>query len=354
MYGTLRFLYENALTSDMITVTNQASGAVTGTLKTGTGDAVLALAGSYSGDNNRLYTVQIDDVSGGDDIGNATFAWRSSESPDGFWEASGVSTDDEIILLEDGIYVYWLTGGEFDLYDYWNWKVFSRYQAGNMLDWDWHTTYRSATLASPNEINIDLGSAQTLTTIVIAGHNLTSGATVTLKAGTTAACADYTNALSVANVINEYFSEEYRYWKVQITDAANPDGYIEIAHLYLGTYVELSVPNADWGASLNTRKVLQESVNPAGVVNRYVFSEQRILDLAFPIIYAADVASLQAIFDDCLDTDTGASRPLFIHLFSDSADHLFLMDLPEELPLEFRIYNIYSTSFTLTEAVRAV
>jgi hypothetical protein len=34
--------------------------------------------------------------------------------------------------------------------------------------------------------------------------------------------------------------------------------------------------------------------------------------------------------------------------------YLLLMDLPEELPMQFRIYNIYSTQFVLTEAVRAV
>ena len=350
MYGSTRYLYQNLITADMLTVTDQAVGAITGALKNGTGSAVMSLAGAYSGSRNRLYTLQIDDVAGGTGIGGATFSWRNSDTATGLWESSGIATTSELYLLEDNLYVYWLAGGDFALYDFWTWKTFARYLPANLIDYDWHTTYRSLTLASPNVIDIDFGAPTLITAFLLAGHNFTNAATVTLKAGTTPACADYSLSVAYSTFYRAYLSQTYQYWQVTISDAANPASFIEIAHLYLGRYVELT-RNPDFGSEIPVRYITQSSATPAGVSNRYIQSKQTTIALKYPLLRAADVTALQMMFAACHDLTTGRIQPMFIDLFSDTAGFIFLVDLPEDFPLTFFRPNLYATNLTLAERV---
>ena len=92
-------------------------------------------------------------------------------------------------------------------------------------------------------ILFDLLAAMTLSLVAIINHNLTSGATITLTAGTTSACSDYSVAVSYrADDAFKYIAggRTYRYWKLTFADAANPDGYIEIGFVMLGLSTTLS------------------------------------------------------------------------------------------------------------------
>lgn len=150
-----------------------------------------------------------------------------------------------------------------------------------------------------------------------------------------------------------YLSQSYQYWQVAISDAANPASYLEIAHLYLGLYVELT-RNPDFGSEIPVRYITQSSATPAGVSNRFLQSKQATLALKYPLLRAADVTALQAMFAACHDFTTGVIQPIFLDLFSDTAGFTFLVDLPEDFPLTFYRPNLYATDFSFVEKVRAL
>ena len=95
----------------------------------------------------------------------------------------------------------------------------------------------------------DLGSAIKLTCIGIFGHNLTSAATVTLQAHTSDSwgAPAYEVQLTLAtdvdgNVLPRIvfcFDETYRWWRIYINDATNPDEKIQIARIMAGQFYEM-------------------------------------------------------------------------------------------------------------------
>ena len=89
-------------------------------------------------------------------------------------------------------------------------------------------------------INIDLGSAQEVKVLIIDDHNMSSGATITLKGVDPTI---FSEAVTwVDDKIVHYLSvaTTKRYWQIQITDAGNTDGYIDIGEIFLGSYMELT------------------------------------------------------------------------------------------------------------------
>lgn len=120
----------------------------------------------------------------------------------------------------------------------------------------------NATTAS-TKFEIDLGSSLAIVCVSLHTHNLSSAATVTLKAGTTAGASDVLNstgnaAYSVTFDATRNFSTHYdvildanvtaRYWTVEITDTGNSDGYVEIGRV--GVWQGLTpATNFSWGVS---------------------------------------------------------------------------------------------------------
>ena len=156
MYGALRFLY-NSLNlipdSDAITPSSQATGIVGGTEKTvGMGTATMFAVGSFSGTSSLTYTVQIDDVSAGQDIGNATFRWKTSATATGTWEASAQTTATSLTTLSNGVQIAFIagTGDDFELWDTWEFEASAIYRKSNLLDLNRHRVWRSANFEDEN------------------------------------------------------------------------------------------------------------------------------------------------------------------------------------------------------------
>lgn len=107
----------------------------------------------------------------------------------------------------------------------------------------WRTTG-----CSSEWVKFDLGSAMRIKRIAIFGHNLTSGATITLEANT---IDDWTSPpLSKGLVwftgpIVEGLDNLYRWWRLVFTNAGNPDGYIEIGRICAGDHFEPTINYRD-------------------------------------------------------------------------------------------------------------
>ncbi len=180
--GRCRFLYDNLVTlASMISVSSLRTGLVYGPKKTGTGSATMNAAGDFSGTEDLRYTVEIDSVAGGAEIGQATFKWSDGN---GSWNATGVTTSASPITLNNGVTVAFVAGSgdDFVLADRWDFLAVNLFNASKLIDWHRDRRYRSAGLSSPNTITIDLGSAQEVEALALWDHNLTDGATITVLA----------------------------------------------------------------------------------------------------------------------------------------------------------------------------
>lgn len=108
-------------------------------------------------------------------------------------------------------------------------------------------------------IEIDLGSAKAVDLIALMFTNFTSAATWRVQAGTTTAYSNYDSTAVTAwagatqNVDRPHAmlylaaAQTYRYWKITLTDAANPAGYFEAGRVILADALQFT-RNYSYGA----------------------------------------------------------------------------------------------------------
>lgn len=478
MYGALRFLYNdlNLISdSDSITASSQAYGIIGGVEKIlGTGSATMFSVGNFSATDSLTYTVQIDSVSSGNEIGQSTFRWKTSDTADGTWEASAQSTATSLTTLNNGTQIAFIagTGNDFELWDTWQFEATALYSISHLLNLNRHKKWRSGTFLDENLLSngdmeegftsgladdwskvgssqtfaeetttvhtsggsaqkvtvvadgedcgisqsvtltagswyhvsawvyqnsqrdftlacsdlngssddttvpattwtectwttyssaggsqtlqiyqtlgncttsdyviiddvqifelptfvIDLGSAQTPTAIILQDHNITSTAEIKLQANASNAWTSpsYDTTMTVQDPAIEYISgNTYRYWRVVINDPDNSDGYNEISELFVGTYLELSRINADWGSTRIYGKALHGGLE--GNVRQYIDGQQERLNLNFNITTNTDFDNLNTMRTALLADSSYVIQPLWVHLFYDVDSTLFLM-----------------------------
>lgn len=125
----------------------------------------------------------------------------------------------------------------------------------NVGTWPLAESARSADLATAStKITIDWGSAKTAQLLTFPRHNLSSTATIRWKRGTTAGASDVADSGSTSVWLftpRRYRGDVYevivlqstatsaRYETIEIVDASNTDGYVDIGRVFIG---ELFVP----------------------------------------------------------------------------------------------------------------
>jgi len=355
--GNARFLYDNRITSEsMISVSSLRTGMVTGAIKRGTGSAVLNPSGNYTETTDKEYIIEIDSIAAGAEVGQATFKWSAGG---GGWNASGVITSATNITLNNGVTINWSSGSgdDFVVGDRWYLKGINLFNAGRMIDLDRDNRYRSAALESPNTITIDKLSAQEEKALVIFDHNLTSGATIALKENTANAWS--TPAFSEGVTWNlekmlHYLSaaQTYRYDQIQITDPSNPDGYIEISELFLGSYLELS-KNFDNGYSRQINFLMDKNTTPYGVGKKRFYNQQSVFTFDFNDMPAADVTSMITLINAVSNRDTGLFNPFWFNPDSDVPNEFYLVEITS-LPVNHSKLSYFNMPLELTEVVTSV
>jgi len=368
MYGPLYIAYNNLITDhSMLILSSQATGKTSGSGKVGTGVATMAITGNFAGAFDLTYDLEIDSVAGGTEIGEATFKWRNSESGVGVWEETGVLTRSTAYALSaDGLGTglsithTGRTGEDFASGDSWQWFARATYGTERLLDRNRMTGWRSTGDSSEN-IVIDLGSAQTPTLVIIHDHNLTSGATVTIEAHTSDSWGSPSYSYEFTSITDPLYyyiptTQNYRYWRLVFEDSSNPDGYISINNIFLGTYLALQATNASWGSSAQDGYMLQSNDSASGVYRRYSYAQQQRLSLQFgDTMSNDDIDSLIALQAALVDENTNIVKPCWFHLFSDVAVNLKLMDWQDlgEFSHDYFAYLLNSgVAMTLSEVVK--
>ena len=99
------------------------------------------------------------------------------------------------------------------------------------------TTVWRSTTAGVQDIEIDFGSAQSADLIALVNHNLTSGAAITVSAGTTTGYLNFSQTMPYREFlafVRLSAAISYRYWRVRISDTSNQDSCIQVGYLGSG------------------------------------------------------------------------------------------------------------------------
>jgi len=355
--GKARFIFYNLITAEsMLAVSSLRAGIVTSALKEGSGSAILNPGGSFTGSVDLEYIAEIDSISGGAEVGQATFKWSDGT---GGWNERGVTTSASNLTLNNGVMVNFTTGSGADFFvgDRWYFKGVNLFNAGKMIDLDRDHRYRSATLGSPNTITVTFGSALEVMALVLFDHNLTSGATIVLKGNT----ADSWAAPAFSEVI-AWSSEKiihflsaattYRYWQLQITDAGNTDGHIEIGELFLGSYLELS-KNYNKGFSRDRRFLKDTNETPYGIRRHRFYNTRKIFSYDFNVLPTADITSLETLIDSICSRSAGTFQPFWFVPDSASPNDSHLVEIGS-LPVKHRSLTWYDTPLQFEEVMTSV
>lgn len=201
-------------------------------------------------------------------------------------------------------------------------------------------------------INIDLEIATEVKVLIIDGHNLSATATITLIGVEPTL---FTEAVTWAdNNIVYYLSvaTTKRYWHLQITDAANPDGYIDIGELFLGSYMELS-KTYSLGFSKGFALLYSSNRTPYGVIKKRFYNRQRSFRYNFNLLIAADITLLEAMIDSIASRSTGQLLPFWFNDDSGTPTQTWMVDI-SAIPENHRVLEYYRTSLELLEVMKSI
>jgi hypothetical protein len=183
--------------------------------------------------------------------------------------------------------------------------------------------WRSANVTGDKYLTVDLGATYDLTCAILSDHNLTVDAAVVLQGSTNG--TDWTtvstptitrtdNSLTIAidPIIVYFASAAYRYVRWKLTDAANPDAYIAVGRVFIGTYSQASKNyQYPWEIAPISLSAPHRALNGVVIVNRK--PTYRVFAFGFKVITAAQKDAIRQIVDYC-----GTHLPMFVDLAPDS------------------------------------
>ena len=191
------------------------------------------------------------------------------------------------------------------------------YPVGNVLDSRLSRIFKtdSSTTAT---IVFDCSAAVNVTSIIIANHNISSGVT-TLKLQGNATdswgtpSVDETLTWASGHIIKDITQASYRYWRIQIIDAGNSDGFISIGRAWIGDLYQ----SPGIAPAINHNRVSEsvKSITPSGQSYQDTRYKYSIITTTWPKLSHAEKAAIFAIFDD-IDIGT----PFFVTFEESNSD----------------------------------
>ncbi len=168
----------------------------------------------------------------------------------------------------------------------------------------------------------DLGASPNWNFVILLNHNLTSAATVTLTAGTTNACGDFSHSMTWREFDIYYRHTStltYRYFKLTFTDAGNSDGYISVGKVLLGFTTTLT-KNYRYGATVDYQT--GQRINESDLMVTHVDRLADIVELQ--LTWATLTTTIRDEMITFLKSLHGASIPLFIILDTDTYEGYYV------------------------------
>lgn len=361
--GKASFMATNMIVNSTtgVTASSQATGAISKAQKEGAGSASAILGGTYAGVNTIDFYVEIESTG---EIGVATFKW--SNDGGATFTGTGVATSTSPVTLQDGVTIQWTQGAGNDVVigDNWRFKAYLPYGRNKILDRDRDTEWRSTGVAAES-LTFDLGSAQTPTVLVILDHNLSASGSFRLQGS---------NASNFATLVSDYvvpYQANHvlyflgapllaaRYWRIQMADAGNSDGYLRLSEVFLGAYTRLTQTFA-LGDLRGRQRVGQRDRNLGGKFYGAANAVSNVFDLSWIRLSQDERDALMAVFDALTDLTNRAILPVFFSPLDTDTTKIYLCewsdqqaihssetDAPEYYQIPVRLAEIPRTLDTL-------
>jgi len=358
--GKASFMHTNMIvnTDAGITATTQASGVTSRPQKEGAGSANAILGGTYSGTANLDYYIEIQTTG---EIGVATFRW--SQDGGATFVASGVATSTSPVSLSNGVTVKWTQGSGNDVVvgDTWRFKGYLPYHRRNVLDRDRDTEWRSTGLTS-QALTFDLGSAKQPMALVVLDHNLTSGATITLQGASSGGFGSpVTYAVPWQSGKLLYYLglplQTFQFWRLVLSDAGNPDGYLRISEVFLGGYTRLD-RTFDLGDFRGKVRSGQRDRTLSGKFYGAVNTVLRVFDLSWVRLSQTDRDQiLLTVFDALNDLANRQVLPVFFNPMDTDLSQIYLCEWQDQQAIgasETDAPERYSVPVRLVETPRTL
>jgi len=201
-------------------------------------------------------------------------------------------------------------------------------------------------------IVFDAGSAVIVNSIAIANHNISSSVTTLKIQGNatdiwTSPSVDETLTYSSGIITKLFTGGSYRYWRIQIVDGSNPDGYISIGRAWVGKYFTMPYISPIIGHSRVSKSVKSVSVSGQSYMDARYFNST--IAVKFPLVTHAEKANMIAEFERI---DIGV--PFFVTFDETDSDLGILYVTIDQDSLNFNLLrnrNYYETALSLIEEI---
>lgn len=210
---------------------------------------------------------------------------------------------------------------------------------------------------------LDHGAARSVRALAIVAHNLSSAAQIRWSRGTTSGGSDvyaggWVNAWAFAPTTYDgtrhaamrvlSADTSARYDLIEIDDTANPDGYVQIGRVFLGTGVVPTI-NAQYGLHDSLRDLSATDRSDSGALWVTARRTLRTVSFLLPRLTIAEGDECHEMMRVC-----GTAQEVLYLPSCDNTAHMqrygFLGTLDEMSPLEYAAYRARSIGFRLTES----
>ena len=349
------FLFQNlARDPAQVTPSSARPGMVGAPAPRSEGSATALASGEHTAGQDQVFLVEIDSVVQGQEVGQATFRWRRSDSVG--WEESGRPTSIIHQDLADGVRIKWLsgTGADFALGDAWT-ILAMRAQGGAMLlDRDRDTEWVSLACAQES-LTLDLGQPRPAPVLALLDHNLTPEAEIRLLAddGPDWECPARARSLACTSPHLVCLSDwTARHWRLAISDPANPEGCLRASLIYLGGCFS---PSRTFRAGYQRSLVAGRSttVTDAGKLSGSARGLAQSWQIGFRGLNDADLASFEALFAASHDPASGLLSPLvFVPFMAQPQQCLYCLPASTLSPVQ-RHLGSHELSLQLEEVIKS-
>jgi hypothetical protein len=171
------------------------------------------------------------------------------------------------------------------------------YPVSNLQDSRQSRYYRSTSKIA-QRIIFDVGDFLEASYVVIMGHNLTENATIYLQGGDkgwedpSPNIALTVDDIIILNMSDNIFSRQN--WALYIDDPTNPDDFIQIAYVFLGTYLQLPGMKPDQSLPYDTTS--KNAVSQGGQAYGSHGYEFRSFQANFPFMTDAQRKNMKTLY----------------------------------------------------------
>jgi len=183
-------------------------------------------------------------------------------------------------------------------------------------------------------IKFSFTGAVSVSCVCILDNNISSSATITLEGNATDVWTSpsFSQSITTSDLfdgiyLKTFTTQSYQYWRLWIDDASNPDTYIQVSQVFLGTYTTFPGMNPGLIVGPNSNSIATKS--PSG----QLYGDRRIQSQGAEINFT-DVSNTNKIAVQTFTTAVDVTECFIMCIWEDSLDiqapiYCSLIEIPQ-------------------------